>query len=43
MMIMNKMDPACIERKKNVKMNLVLVAVFWNSFFFVADEEVARE
>ena len=24
-------------------LNLVLVAVFWNSFYYVADEEVARE
>ena len=43
MMIINRMNPACIERKNNVKMDLVLVAVFWNSFFCVADEEVARE
>ena len=43
MMIMNRMNPACIERKNYVKMNLVLVAVFWNSFHCVADEEVARE
>ena len=43
MMIMNRMNPACIERKKDVKVNFVLVAVFWNSFYCVADEEVATE
>ena len=43
MMVMDRMNPACIDRKNNVKMNLVLVAVFWNSFYCVADEEVARE
>ena len=39
---MNRMNPACIEREK-YEMNLVLVAVFWNSFYCVADEEIARE
>ena len=42
-MVMDRMNPACIERKNIVKMNLVLVAVFWNSFYCVVDEEVARE
>ena len=37
MEVIEGMNPASIEKKNNI-MNLVLVAVFWNSFYCVADE-----
>ena len=39
---MDNMNPAWIKRKK-ISVNLVLVAVFWNSSYCVADELVTRE
>ena len=36
------MNPACVE-KKEILMNLVLVAVFWSSPDWVASEFVTRE
>ena len=38
---MNGIESACVEKK--ILLNLVLVAVFWNSLYRVADELIARE